>query len=60
MDLEVSPDEDFLDVSVKVKNTGDRDGDEIIQCYIRDLVGKRVRPVKQLIDFTKIHLTAGE
>lgn len=59
-DMEVIPQKDSLKVSVKVKNTGHRAGYEIVQCYIRDLVAKRVRPVKQLVDFTKIHLEAGE
>ena len=59
-EMEVIPQKDSLKVTVKVKNTGHRAGDEIVQCYIRDLVAKRVRPVKKLVDFTKIHLEAGE
>ena len=43
-----------------MKNTGSRAGDETVQCYFRDLAAQRVRPVKQLVDFTKIHLEAGE
>lgn len=56
--VEVGPDE--VAASVTVKNTGERAGDEIVQCYIRDLFAKRVRPVKQLVDFAKIHLEPGE
>ena len=41
-------------------NTGERAGDEIVQCYFRDLAAKRVRPVKQLIDFAKVHLEPGK
>ncbi|MGF9696423.1 glycoside hydrolase family 3 N-terminal domain-containing protein [Paenibacillus sp. MABNR03] len=58
-DLQVRKEHEGIRVSVKVRNTGDRDGTEIIQCYIRDIVAKRVRPVKQLVDFTKIPLQAG-
>ncbi|MFK0521995.1 glycoside hydrolase family 3 N-terminal domain-containing protein [Paenibacillus illinoisensis] len=58
-DLQVRKEQEGIRVSVKVRNTGDRDGTEIIQCYIRDIVAKRVQPVKQLVDFTKIPLQAG-
>jgi len=46
--------------SVEVKNTGDRDGDEIVQLYIRDLISTESRPVKELKGFKKVHLKAGE
>ncbi|WP_200931643.1 glycoside hydrolase family 3 N-terminal domain-containing protein [Paenibacillus sp. Leaf72] len=59
-DLQVSKEEEGIRVSVKVRNTGDREGNEITQCYIRDIVAKRVRPVKQLVDFEKVPLQAGE
>ncbi len=52
--------EDHLKVSVKVTNTGDRAGEEIVQLYIRDLVGDVVRPLKELKDFVKIRLQPGE
>lgn len=58
--LKLEQSENSLTVSVIVKNTGSRAGDEIVQCYFRDLAAQRVRPVKQLVDFTKIHLEAGE
>ena len=58
--LKLEQSENSLTVSVIVKNTGSRAGDEIVQCYFRDLAAQRVRPVKQLADFTKIHLEAGE
>ncbi len=41
-------------------NTGGRDGEEIVQCYVQQMTGRRVRPVRQLKDFTKISLKAGE
>jgi beta-glucosidase len=47
-------------VSVEVTNSGERDGDEIVQLYIRDLVSTVTRPVQELKDFTRIHLAKGE
>ena len=58
--LKLEQSEDTLTATVTVKNTGNRAGDEIVQCYFRDLAARRVRPVKQLVDFTKIHLEPGE
>ena len=49
-----------LTVSVTVMNTGQRDGIEIVQLYIRDLVGSITRPVKELKGFQKVFLKAGE
>lgn len=49
-----------LKVSVNVKNTGNYDGQEIVQLYIRDLVGSVTRPVKELKGFEKIALKKGE
>ncbi|TVZ25883.1 beta-glucosidase [Gillisia sp. Hel_I_86] len=49
-----------LEVSVTVQNTGNYDGKEIVQLYIRDLVGSITRPVKQLKGFQKITLKKGE
>ncbi len=48
-----------LHVSVKVTNTGKRAGEEVVQLYIRDLVGSVTRPVKELKGFKKIHLEPG-
>ena len=45
---------------VTVTNTGKRDGAEVVQLYIRDLVGSITRPVKELKGFEKILLKAGE
>ncbi len=47
-------------VSVQVKNTGKIAGEEIVQLYIRDPVANRIRPVKELKDFSKIALQPGE
>lgn len=49
-----------IKASVKVTNTGKEDSDEIVQLYIRDLVGSSSRPVKELKGFKRIHLHAGE
>lgn len=49
-----------IKASVKVTNTGNYDGDEIVQLYIRDLVGTSSRPVKELKGFQRISLKAGE
>lgn len=49
-----------VDVSVKVTNTGNRDGVEIVQLYIRDRFSCVTRPVKELKDFARVPLKAGE
>lgn len=49
-----------IDVKVKVTNTGKFDGKEVVQLYIRDLVGTTTRPVKELKDFQKILIKKGE
>lgn len=49
-----------VEVSVEVSNTGSYDADEIVQLYIRDLVASRVRAVKELKRFKRIHLAKGE
>jgi len=47
-------------VSVQVKNTGSLAGEEVVQLYVRDLVGSVTRPVKELKGFQKIMLQPGE
>lgn len=49
-----------IEVSVSVKNIGDRAGYEVVQLYIRDMSGSVVRPVKELRGFKKIFLRPGE
>ena len=49
-----------LTVSCRVTNTGAREASEVVQLYVRDLVGSTVRPVKELKDFAKITLKPGE
>lgn len=62
----VTIDKDTLDASgtinasVTVTNTGSRQGDEIVQFYIRDIAGSIARPVKELKHFDRITLSPGE
>ena len=49
-----------LTLTVDVTNTGDRDADEVVQLYVRDLVGSLSRPVKELKGFKRINLKKGE
>jgi beta-glucosidase len=51
---------DTLEVRVEVRNTGLRDGKEVVQLYIRDPVASRSRPVRELKAFDKISLVSGE
>ncbi len=51
---------EYANVVVKITNTGNRKGDEIVQLYIKDKVASVVRPVKELKDFRKISLEPGE
>ncbi|RXR30686.1 beta-glucosidase BglX [Flavobacterium piscinae] len=46
--------------SIEVTNTGNFDGKEVVQLYIRDVVGSVTRPVKELKGFQKINLKKGE
>lgn len=49
-----------ITASVTLSNTGKYDGKEVVQLYIRDLVGSITRPVKELKGFQKVNLKAGE
>ena len=49
-----------LKASVRVSNTGNVAGEEVVQCYVRDLVGSVTRPVKELKGYKKISLKMGE
>lgn len=52
--------DDKITFSVKVKNTGNKDGAEVIQLYIRDVKSSQPRPLKELKGFKKVYLKAGE
>lgn len=49
-----------LQVSATVKNTGSRAGTEVVQLYVRDMVGSLTRPVRELRGFQKIELEPGQ
>ncbi|MHC8304642.1 beta-glucosidase BglX [Pseudomonas sp. PB3P13] len=49
-----------INASITVRNIGQRDGETVVQLYIRDVVASISRPVKELKDFQKIMLKAGE
>ncbi|WP_223459318.1 MULTISPECIES: beta-glucosidase BglX [unclassified Pseudomonas] len=49
-----------LDASVTVKNNGKRDGETVVQLYIQDVAGSMIRPIKELKNFQKVMVKAGE
>ena len=49
-----------VEASIVVKNTGQREGDEVVQLYIHQQASSIARPVKELRGFQRIHLKAGE
>ena len=49
-----------ITLTLDVTNTGHRDGDEIVQVYVHVAGGKVVRPIKQLVNFDRVHIKAGE
>ncbi len=64
-DLKITPDsatdpETNVTVSFKVKNVGERDGKEAVQIYVSPADNTVVRPQKELKDFCKVELAAGE
>ncbi|MBQ3245380.1 MAG: beta-glucosidase BglX [Bacteroidales bacterium] len=51
---------DKIQASVELKNTGKYEATEVVQLYVRDLVGSVVRPVKELKGFQRVTLAPGE
>ena len=51
---------DSTRIQFRIQNIGNRDGDEVVQLYIRDMVSSVSQPIKQLKGFQRIHLKAGE
>jgi beta-glucosidase len=49
-----------LTVSVTVRNAGERDGREVVQLYMRDMVSSTARPMQELLAFEKVFIKAGE
>ena len=60
LDREVYAKDGTVNVSFTLTNTGDCDGTETVQVYVRDLVGSITRPVKELKAFERVALKAGE
>jgi beta-glucosidase len=59
-DIKLAAHKEEWTATVTVTNTGDRDGTEVVQLYIRDKVGSITRPVKELKGFKKIEIKAGD
>lgn len=59
-DLKVEKKDKVLNVSVKVKNTGEREGAEVVQIYVSQKNPSIRRPKKELKGFTKVFLEKGE
>ena len=55
-----TPTDGELRATVRVTNTGERAGDEVVQLYVHDVVGSVTRPVAQLVGYRRLHLEAGE
>ncbi len=53
-------DADTLEVSVTVKNTGDRSGEEVVQLYVENPRTQALRPLRELREFAKVKLDKGE
>jgi beta-glucosidase len=49
-----------INISLKVKNTGNMDGEEVVQLYFTDKIASMVRPERELAGFARIALKAGE
>ncbi|KQY41966.1 beta-glucosidase [Cellulomonas sp. Root137] len=54
------PTDGHIGASVRVTNTGERAGDDVVQLYARDLVGSVTRPVAQLVGYRRVRLEPGE
>ena len=60
LDKAVYGKDDEITVTLTLSNTGGHDGTEVVQVYVRDLVGSVTRPVKELKAFDRVTLKAGE
>ena len=49
-----------VEVTMDVKNTGDRPGDEVVQLYINDVISSASKPAKELKGYDRVSLNAGE
>lgn len=60
LDKEIYTADDTITVSFRLSNTGSVEGTEVVQVYVRDVVGSIARPVKELKAFERITLEPGE
>ena len=60
LDKEYIKNDEVLAITVKVKNIGKYDGDEVVQLYVKDIKSTIDRPEKELKGFKKVHLKQGE
>ena len=58
--LQIVPNDKQFNVSCTVNNSGNYDGDEVVQLYLHDDIASTVQPIKQLKRFKRIHLARGE
>lgn len=58
--VENDADEGVVRVSADVTNAGDRDGVEVVQCYVQDVTASLVRPVRELRGYERVSLASGE
>lgn len=63
-DIKVSKDtirfDETLTIKAKITNTGERDGKELVQLYVQDVVGSITRPIRELKGFEHVYLKSGE
>ncbi len=59
-DKNIMTENDEINISVTIKNTGKVSGSQVLQLYISDLQSSVIRPVKELKGFQKVYLTPGE
>ena len=59
-ELQIEKTESYLNVSVKITNSGNYDGYEVAQLYIHDKFASKVRPVRELKGYKKLYLRQGE
>ncbi|NLA84614.1 MAG: hypothetical protein GX854_08875 [Clostridiales bacterium] len=60
IDIQNLKEKNEINISVSVKNTGKREGKEVVQLYVNDIVSSVTTPVRELKGFTKISLLPGE
>lgn len=60
MSRKTMTDTDQIEVSFTLKNLGSREGEEVVQLYLRDVIAQPLRPVQELKDFQKVKLKAQE